>query len=111
MLSSTLLAYAVCRKGANKLTVLRCIRTVFRDHGLKGFYKGLTASYMGISETVLNFVIYEKLKERIVIHERGGDPGRVGDPGSDRSAIHFLEFMVAAGISKTIACISFYPHG
>lgn len=33
-----------------------------------GFYKGITASYVGISETVIHFVIYEALKSKIVCY-------------------------------------------
>ena len=78
---------------------------MYGEQGLRGFYRGLTASYMGISETVLNFVVYEKLKERILVH------GRTVDTENDRSPMDFAEFMIAGAISKTIACISFYPHG
>lgn len=35
-------------------------------NGLRGFYKGITASYFGISETVVHFVIYETLKRKLV---------------------------------------------
>jgi len=75
---------------------------------VKGFYKGLTASYMGISETVLHFVIYEKLKEKIL--SRSVNARGVGVE-SDKSPLDFAEFMIAGGMSKTLACITFYPHG
>ena len=61
---------------------------------------------MGISETVLNFVIYEKLKEKILVHGR-----TAVDMENDRSPMDFAEFLIAGGISKTIACVCFYPHG
>ncbi|XP_067951541.1 solute carrier family 25 member 36-A-like [Watersipora subatra] len=92
------------KKGISKLTVLRCIREVYKENGIKGFYRGITASYLGISETVLNFVIYEKLKEKILVH------GRTVDMENDRTAVDFGQFMLAGAMSKTIACITFYPH-
>jgi len=30
---------------------------------------------------------------------------------SDKSPLDFAEFMIAGGMSKTLACITFYPHG
>jgi len=48
------------------MTVVDCIKGIYRSNGLKGFYKGITASYFGISETVVHFVIYETLKRKLV---------------------------------------------
>jgi solute carrier family 25 protein 33/36 len=50
----------------NKMTVRDCIRNIYQESGLRGFYKGITASYFGISETVVHFVIYETLKRKLV---------------------------------------------
>ncbi|KJH41196.1 hypothetical protein DICVIV_12835 [Dictyocaulus viviparus] len=46
-----------------KSTVPEMIRRVYRREGIKGFYKGVTASYAGVSETMIQFVIYEHLRE------------------------------------------------
>ena len=43
-------------------TTLQCIREIVREEGFKGFFRGLGASYVGISEGVLQFVVYEQLK-------------------------------------------------
>lgn len=48
------------------MTVTECIRKIYKTSGIMGFYKGITASYVGISETVIHFVIYEALKSKIV---------------------------------------------
>lgn len=75
-----------------------------RTTGIQGFYKGMTASYYGISETVIHFVIYEAIKARLreikgqSIHEE------------DRSTMDFMEFMAAGAVSKTIATCLAYPH-
>lgn len=53
----------------HKMTVRDCIRGIYRESGLRGFYKGITASYFGISETVVHFVIYETLKRKLVSWE------------------------------------------
>lgn len=48
------------------LSVGQCVTNIYQQSGLRGFYKGITASYMGISETVIHFVIYEALKAKLV---------------------------------------------
>lgn len=50
----------------HKMTVTECVKKIYRTSGLIGFYKGITASYVGISETVIHFVIYEAIKAKIV---------------------------------------------
>lgn len=49
-----------------EMSVTECIRKIYKTSGFMGFYKGITASYVGISETVIHFVIYEALKSKIV---------------------------------------------
>lgn len=48
------------------MTVRQCVQNIYRTSGILGFYKGITASYFGISETVIHFVIYEAIKAKIV---------------------------------------------
>lgn len=48
------------------LSVGQCVKNIYSQSGLRGFYKGITASYFGISETVIHFVIYEALKAKLV---------------------------------------------
>lgn len=84
----------------------RCTRSLCLQ-GVKGFYKGITASYFGISETVVHFVIYEAIKARLIA-------ARVGlkEPDDNsKSSKDFLEFMMAGAISKTVASCIAYPHG
>lgn len=71
---------------------------------MKGFYKGITASYFGISETVVHFVIYEAIKANLVAYH-------CRSPDDSKSSRDFLEFMVAGAVSKTIASCIAYPHG
>lgn len=35
---------------------------------MRGFWKGLSASYAGISETVVQFVVYERIKKMVEEH-------------------------------------------
>ena len=86
------------------LRTSECIRQVYRKHGFSGFYKGITASYYGISETVIHFVIYEGIKAKLrEMKGRGID--------AERGMMDFVEFMAAGATSKTIATCVAYPHG
>ncbi|XP_063885950.1 solute carrier family 25 member 36-A-like isoform X1 [Scylla paramamosain] len=83
-------------------SALECIQKTYRQQGIGGFYRGITASYYGISETVIHFVVYESIKAQLMAY-------RQGNP-NDRSARDFLEFMLAGATSKTFASSLCYPH-
>lgn len=85
------------------LPVRQCVANIYNQSGIKGFYKGITASYMGISETVIHFVIYEALKAKLV-------EMRAAHPTDTKSSKDFVEFMVAGAVSKTVASCITYPH-
>lgn len=86
-----------------RMSTGECIRRIYQRSGIRGFYKGITASYFGISETVVHFVIYEALKAQLIVyHSRS--------PNDSKSSRDFLEFMVAGAVSKTIASCIAYPH-
>jgi solute carrier family 25 protein 33/36 len=85
------------------MTAAQCIKRIYRTNGLVGFYKGITASYFGISETVVHFVIYEAIKAKLMAY-------RSGQPTDSKSSRDFLEFMMAGAVSKTIASCIAYPH-
>jgi len=90
----------------SKFTVLQCIKLVYKESGFAGFYKGITASYYGISETMLHFVIYEHLKKVILARNRELE-GRSSD---QKKLKDYFMFMAAAACSKSSASIICYPH-
>jgi len=77
---------------------------VYRLHGIRGFYRGVTASYYGVSETMIYFVLYERLRLSIG-HWRGITLDE------DRRKSDFLVFMMASAVCKSTACCLAYPHG
>ena len=87
-----------CRDGKH-VSAFEIIRSTYKSEGIKTFYRGLTASYMGISETVIHFAIYEKLKSEITHFHF-----------IIESSFSAFECMIAAGISKSIASSLCYPH-
>jgi len=42
--------------------------TIGREEGIRALYRGLTASYVGTSESTIQFVLYEKLKKHYSMH-------------------------------------------
>jgi solute carrier family 25 protein 33/36 len=76
----------------------KMIKHIFREEGVKGFYKGLSASYLGVTEGTIQWVLYERLKRLAVDTEgRGGTVEWVGMLGS-------------AGTAKCVASLITYPH-
>ncbi|XP_046884440.1 solute carrier family 25 member 36-A isoform X2 [Hypomesus transpacificus] len=92
-----------------RLNALDCVRRVYRSDGVRGFYRGMSASYAGISETVVHFVIYEGIKRHL--QERRAKGGALGDEDEAvKDASDFLGMMLAAATSKTCATSIAYPH-
>ncbi|XP_064610468.1 solute carrier family 25 member 36-A-like [Liolophura sinensis] len=92
------------QKKNGRLTCTQCVRQILQTQGIRGFYKGLTASYYGISETVIHFVIYEAVKARLMEYRAKYSPDE------DLTGMDFLRFMLAGAISKSCASIIAYPH-
>lgn len=87
------------------MTVRQCMYSIWRTSGFTGFYKGITASYVGISETIVHFVIYECFKAHIK-QKRLENP--LSDDNFDKSI--FFQYMLASAASKSFACALAYPH-
>lgn len=99
-----------CRnRGERRMSALECVRRVYQLDGLRGFYRGMSASYAGISETVIHFVIYESIKRRLLeakMTQNMDEEEEVPKVASD-----FVGMMLAAATSKTCATTMAYPHG
>ena len=71
------------------------IRKIMREEGIRGFYKGLSASYLGVTEGTIQWVLYERLKR--LTAGKGGVQEWVGMIGS-------------GGAAKCVAALITYPH-
>uniref|UniRef100_UPI00398F2AEA solute carrier family 25 member 36-A isoform X2 n=1 Tax=Pristiophorus japonicus TaxID=55135 RepID=UPI00398F2AEA len=96
-------------RGERRMSAFECVRRVYRSDGIRGFYRGMSASYAGISETVIHFVIYEGIKQKLVQSKASSNM----DPEEDsvKYASDFIALMLAAATSKTCATSIAYPHG
>jgi len=87
-----------------------CIKQTVRHEGIKGLYRGLTASYLGVTESTMQWVMYERMKLGLARREAR----RLNTPGYQRTWTDDVEewagkFSAAAG-AKLIAAVVTYPH-
>lgn len=74
-----------------------CTTYILKKEGIRGLYKGLSASMLGVSELVIQWVVYERFK-RMGISEKGGKLGE------------WTGVLGAAGGAKLLAALFTYPH-
>ncbi|GLD51136.1 solute carrier family 25 member 36-A-like protein [Lates japonicus] len=95
-------------RGERRMNAFECVRRVYQMDGLRGFYRGMSASYAGISETVIHFVIYESIKRKLL--EAKAHASMDEEDESVKDASDFVGMMLAAATSKTCATSIAYPH-
>ena len=83
------------------------IKSIYREEGLGGFYKGISASYWGCFEGAIQFMLYEKIKKKLV-SEQNVRRDEKGLPHTDK--LSNLSYFLSAAISKCTASIITYPH-
>jgi solute carrier family 25 protein 33/36 len=82
-----------------------CVRQTLRQEGARGFYRGLSASYIGTLETAVQWVFYEHLKATFSTqHSAERSEGQTG------AYVRPMTEAAAAGASKLVAAIALYPH-
>ncbi|GAX18568.1 solute carrier family 25, member 33/36 [Fistulifera solaris] len=83
------------------------IKTIFKEEGIGGFYRGIQASYWGCLEGSVQFIVYEQLKTRLLKRHNNNRIAQGLLPDSELSK--FTIFWTAA-LAKMIASIGTYPH-
>ena len=79
---------------------LDCLSQIWRHEGFRGFSRGLSASYLGVSETALQWVMYERLKLIFRTENKA--------PTTYREKLG--QALGAASLAKLIATTVTYPH-
>ncbi|ATY64595.1 Mitochondrial substrate carrier [Cordyceps militaris] len=83
-----------------------CVRKIWKHEGLPGFYRGLSASYLGTLETVVHLVLYEQLKTLSQTQSNEASPSSTG-----RTELgNWVSTAGAAGCAKVAAVLLTYPH-
>lgn len=81
-------------------SILKVIRNGYEKHGLKCFFRGVSASYVGVLETVIYFLLYEDLKKTFNMNQRKFKGEK----------FHPTHLIAAALASKITATTIMYPH-
>jgi solute carrier family 25 protein 33/36 len=88
---------------------LDCVRQVIRDEGVRGLYKGMSASYLGVVESTMQWMLYEQMKAALVRREL-----RIQRSGREKTwwdqTVDWTGKVGAAGGAKLIAAVIAYPH-
>ncbi|KAH8884246.1 mitochondrial carrier [Thozetella sp. PMI_491] len=88
---------------------LDCIRQIIRNEGIRGLYKGMSASYLGVTESTLQWTLYEQMKSALARREQ-----RVLASGREKNlwdhTVAWTGTVGAAGGAKLVAAILTYPH-
>lgn len=88
---------------------LDCTIKTVRNEGIRGLYRGLSASYLGVAESTLQWVLYEQMKLRLAAREE-----RIVLSKRERTTwdntVSWTGKIGSAGAAKFIAALITYPH-
>nr|CAG8444155.1 9719_t:CDS:2 [Entrophospora candida] len=96
-----------------------CIRKVIKNEGFIGLYKGLSASYLGVTESTIQWVLYESFKskfaekrekERINNNNKRNGSGSLVTQLDNSFNWRWIDNLLAAGSAKLMAACVTYPH-
>ncbi|SMN19599.1 similar to Saccharomyces cerevisiae YBR192W RIM2 Mitochondrial pyrimidine nucleotide transporter [Maudiozyma saulgeensis] len=88
-----------------------CLKSIIKHEGVRGLYKGLSASYLGSVEGILQWLLYEQMKLMIKtrsIEKFGHDDEKHKSTGE--RVKEWCQRSGSAGLAKFIASIVTYPH-
>lgn len=95
--------------GRKYKNALDCTMQTIRSEGIRGLYRGLSASYLGVTESTLQWVLYERMKGHLALREEriilSGRPRTSWD-----EAVSWTLKLGAAGSAKFVAALITYPH-
>ncbi|KAF7558516.1 hypothetical protein G7046_g5643 [Stylonectria norvegica] len=86
-----------------------CVRQVVRDEGVRSLYRGMSASYLGVVESTMQWMLYEQMKAALARREM-----RIVRSGREKTwwdkTVDWTGTVGAAGSAKLVAAIIAYPH-
>lgn len=95
-----------CRRYKNSVD---CVVQTLQKEGIRGLYRGLSASYLGVSESTLQWVLYEQMKSYLRRRESRQLNSRREQTFWDETISWILK-VGAAGGAKFFAASVTYPH-
>lgn len=96
-------------QGRQYRNALDCVRQTVKQEGIRGLYRGLSASYLGVSESTLQWVLYERAKASLARRERDLLASGRAPTVWDR-VVEYGGKLTAAGGAKFFAALITYPH-
>lgn len=75
--------------------IVDAVRRIYREEGMCAFFRGLSVSYLGLTETAIQFTCYDMLKRGL--YKRNEEPSK-------------LTLFGTAALAKLIATTLTYPH-
>lgn len=85
------------------------VTKVIKQEGFFGLYRGLTASYLGVAESTIQWVLYEQMKSFIRNREQHRRDMGIPHTTSDK-LMDWFATSGAAGLAKFMASLITYPH-
>lgn len=88
------------------------IKGIWKDEGIKGFYRGLSASYFGCIEGGIQWVVYESIKKKLsernkmLVLEKANKINQM----PNKNKLTPQELFISAAFSKFVAICITYPH-
>ena len=108
MVKSRLQLLADSSAGQKAYTGYRdAVRSIFKEEGIGGFYKGISASYWGCLEGATQFMLYEQIKTRLIAQQNIRREEQGLRPTDKLSQ---LSYFLSAAVAKGTASIITYPH-
>ncbi|KAK9808587.1 hypothetical protein WJX72_000133 [[Myrmecia] bisecta] len=89
--------------GANYQGFVHAVRSIAREEGIRGFYRGLLPSLLLVSHGAIQFMVYEELK---TLAAYAGSPAKQHGP---RKQLSSAEISVIGALSKLAASVATYP--
>jgi solute carrier family 25 (mitochondrial folate transporter), member 32 len=81
------------------------VRAIWRDEGVRGFWRGMVPGLIGVSHGAVQIACYEKVKE----WRRHGDAGMGEEGGQGQRELGNADFLLASATSKVAAGVVTYP--
>lgn len=96
-------------RGRQYKNAFDCTMQTLRKEGIRGLYRGLSASYLGVAESTMQWTLYEQMKLALIRREE-----RVANSGRALTrwdhTVAWTGKIAAAGSAKFIAALLTYPH-
>ena len=88
---------------------LDCTSQILRKEGFRSLYRGMSASYLGVAESTMHWVLYEQMKGSLKRRKEALVASGRQETLWDQ-AVDWTGKVFAAGGAKLIASVVTYPH-